>query len=252
MKHILRSLALSSLLALLPGCAGGWRNGAPPEAPGAAVAAPATPVAAGNTATADGAVFVWKGGGNTVNVAGEFNSWSTSADPMQKQADGSFTLAKKLAAGRYMYKFVVDGSNWKEDPNAKETADDGYGGKNAVMVVGGAAAAPAAQAAPAATKALAPGAGARAPQLTAKGVVFTFAGAARTGVALCGDFNNWAASADPLVQQADGTWTITRKIPAGSYGYKFLVDGITWKQDEGNPDSKDDGFGGKNSVVTVK
>jgi len=67
-------------------------------------------------------VFRYSGPANTVNLAGEFNSWSTSADPMKKQADGSWTLTKALSPGRYMYKFVVDGSNWKEDPTAKETA----------------------------------------------------------------------------------------------------------------------------------
>ena len=83
-------------------------------------------------------------------------------------------------------------------------------------------------------------------------MVFTYAGTARTGVAVCGDFNSWATTADPMTQQADGSWTLTRKMPAGTYGYKFLVDGTTWKQDEGNPEARDDGFGGKNSVVVVK
>ena len=59
-------------------------------------------------------------------------------------------------------------------------------------------------------------------------------------------------TADPLTKQGDGTWTITRKLPPGTYGYKFVVNGTTWKQDEANPEAKDDGFGGKNSVVTVK
>jgi hypothetical protein len=31
-----------------------------------------------------------------------------------------------------------------------------------------------------------------------------------------------------------------------------VVDGSNWKQDTSNPESNDDGFGGKNSVVTVK
>ncbi len=230
-------------------------------APAAAAAAPAAKPAATGTApavTANGVVFKYTGGGNTVNLAGEFNSWSTSADPMQKQADGSFTLTKSLPAGKYQYKFVVDGGTWKEDPNAKEFVDDGYGGKNSLVVVGdgAAAAAPAAAAAAAAPagaiKPLAAGAHPTPPQPTANGVVFTYAGPAKTGVALCGDFNNWATTADPMTQQPDGTWTVTRKLAAGTYGYKFLVDGSNWKQDEGNPQAKDDGFGGKNSVVTVK
>ena len=270
-----RCFTLLVLVSLLAGCAGGWRGGsapaewasaaatAPAPAGKASASAPAANAAAASAkathGTADGALFVWTGEGASVNVAGEFNAWSTSADPMQKQADGSFTLARKLAAGKYQYKFVVDGTNWKEDPNARETADDGYGGKNAIVVVGGAAASaaasPQATAAPApasAVKPLAPDAKARAPQVTAAGVVFTYAGVARASVALCGDFNSWATTADAMTQQADGTWTITRKLAPGTYGYKFLVDGASWKQDGGNPQGQDDGFGGKNSVVTVK
>jgi hypothetical protein len=34
---------------------------------------------------------------NSVNLAGEFNSWSTSADPLTKGADGVWTITKKLA-----------------------------------------------------------------------------------------------------------------------------------------------------------
>ncbi len=234
-------------------------------AAGAVAAAPAaakpTGAAAAPVASGDGATFKFSGAGNTVNLAGDFNNWSTSADALTKQADGSWSITKKLAPGRYMYKFVVDGSNWKEDPNAKETVDDGFGGKNAVMVVGGAASAaaaapaaakPAAAAAPAAAKPLASGVKPKAPQATAAGVVFTYAGAAKSTVALCGDFNNWAPNADALTQSADGTWTLTKKLPAGAHSYKFLVDGSNWKPDDGNPNSSDDGFGGKNSVITVK
>ena len=203
------------------------------------------------TAT-DGSAFVWKGEGGTVAVAGEFNAWNTSADPLTKQADGSWKLVKKLSPGRYAYKFVIDGGTWKEDPTATETIDDGFGGKNAVMVVGGAAGASAGAAVgavvtPAAT---APAGKGRAPVVVADGVLFVFAGAA-SSVHLAGDFNAWSTSADPLAKQADGTWTITKKLAAGTYAYKFVVDGSTWKTDEANLEGKDDGFGGKNSIIVV-
>ena len=237
------------------GAAGAAAPAAPATAP-AAAAAPGT----GPAVTAGGVVFRFTGAAGTVHLAGEFNSWSTTADPMTKAADGSFTITKALAPGRYPYKFVLDGTNWKEDPNAAESVDDGYGGKNSVVVVGEGAAAvapattstPSAPPAAPATKPLGSGAKPRAPQVSAAGVVFTYAGPAKTGVALCGDFNAWATTADRMTQNADGTWTVTRKLAAGTWAYKFLVDGSTWKADEGNTQSKDDGFGGKNSIVVVK
>jgi 1,4-alpha-glucan branching enzyme len=222
---------------------------APAAAPAAAAAAPA--------ATGDGVTFRYSGPGGSVALAGEFNSWSTSADPMKKQADGSWTITKAIAPGKYPYKFVIDGTTWKEDAAAAEFADDGYGGKNSVVVVGGTAAgassaASAAKPAAGAVKPLAAGAKPKAPKLGANGVEFTYAGAARTGVSVCGDFNSWGPTVHKMTQQADGTWTATIKLPAGTHAYKFLVDGSTWKQDEGNPASADDVFGGKNSIIVVK
>ena len=77
--RFVRFLALLAVVPLLASCAGGWRGGsAPAEWASSAATAPA-PSAKGQVAastanttpaTADGAVFVWKGEGSTVNVAG--------------------------------------------------------------------------------------------------------------------------------------------------------------------------------------
>lgn len=257
-----RLLSIVPLLLVLSGCAGGWRNGPPAgyagpgtpaslvpggattavalSAPAAApkAAKPAKAAGAAGAETAEGVRFVWTGGGGSANVAGEFNNWSASADPMTKQSDGSFVLVKPLAPGRYAYKFVIDGTNWKEDPGAKETVDDGYGGKNAVVVVtgaGGAAAAPAA-ATPVAQ--------------TGASVVFTWTGEGST-VHLAGDFNGWSTSADPLTKTAQGVWTITKALEPGTHAYKFVIDGTNWKEDPNAKETVDDGYGGKNSVVMV-
>jgi 1,4-alpha-glucan branching enzyme len=222
----------------------GIAGSAPAPAPTAPAPAQAAPVTSGA-----GTKFTWTGGGNTVNLAGEFNSWSTSADPLAKQADGSFTVVKALAPGRYTYKFVIDGGTWKEDPSASETVDDGYGGKNSVVVVAGSGASAPPGAAPAASPPAVIGK-AVPPAITPEGVRFTFAGPATT-VALAGEFNAWSTTTDPMTRQSDGTWTILKKLAKGAYAYKFLVDGRAWKTDSANPESKDDGFGGTNSIVTV-
>ncbi|MCB1184711.1 glycogen-binding domain-containing protein, partial [bacterium] len=72
-------------------------------------------------------------GAAAVYLAGEFNNWSDSADPMSGQ-DGVWTLTRDLAPGTYQYKFVVDG-NWVPDANNGATADDGFGGQNSVLTV---------------------------------------------------------------------------------------------------------------------
>ncbi len=72
----------------------------------------------------------------TVNLAGDFNGWSTSATPMSDDdGDGVWTVVIELAPGRYEYKFVVDGgARWVEDPGNSESVPDPYGGRNSVLV----------------------------------------------------------------------------------------------------------------------
>lgn len=71
----------------------------------------------------------------SVFVAGEFNEWSATANPMQKDPSGAWTATIPLKPGKYQYKFVVDG-NWKQDPANPDGTDDTYGGKNSVKSVG--------------------------------------------------------------------------------------------------------------------
>jgi len=49
--------------------------------------------------------------------------------------DGVWELAVNLAPGRYQYKFRIDDTNWKEDPNNPQKTDDGFGGFNSIVIV---------------------------------------------------------------------------------------------------------------------
>lgn len=70
----------------------------------------------------------------SVYLAGSFNNWSTTANPMIKNKYGVFVLKLRLPPGTYQYKYVVDG-NWTPDPNNPNTAPDGFGGVNSVIEV---------------------------------------------------------------------------------------------------------------------
>lgn len=41
-------------------------------------------------------------------------------------------------------------------------------------------------------------------------------------VALAGSFNGWDVSADALIQQTDGSWSLDLELPPGAYEYKFV------------------------------
>ncbi|MGE5572433.1 MAG: hypothetical protein ACM3ZU_05350 [Bacteroidota bacterium] len=73
----------------------------------------------------------------SVNVAGTFNGWSATANPMSDpEGDGIWAAVIELAPGSYQYKFVVNGDKWYEDPYAADFVSDGYGGKNSIVYVG--------------------------------------------------------------------------------------------------------------------
>ena len=91
-------------------------------------ATPATP--SGTQAT-----FVYTADATTVSVAGEFNKWNATANPLKKNDTGVWTTTIPLKPGKYQYKLVINGTDWKADPGNNETATDSDGNINSVKVV---------------------------------------------------------------------------------------------------------------------
>lgn len=74
----------------------------------------------------------------SVALVGDFNDWSASATRLVRQpGDGVWWVTVALPPGRYRYAFIVDGDNWRSDPNAP-TVEDEFGGSNSVVTIGGA------------------------------------------------------------------------------------------------------------------
>jgi predicted esterase len=77
---------------------------------------------------------------------------------------------------------------------------------------------------------------------------FRFKKADAQSVAVLGEFNGWKGQA--MTRGSDGTWTAKVSLPAGTHGYKFLVNGTDWTFDPENPNRKTvDGV--ENSAVKV-
>lgn len=69
-------------------------------------------------------------------VAGEFNRWSATANPMHAvDQDGIWTAQIQLDPGEYEYKFVVNGQHWVPDPDNPRNVADGWNGFNSVVSV---------------------------------------------------------------------------------------------------------------------
>jgi hypothetical protein len=72
----------------------------------------------------------------TVSVAGSFNGWRVGALTMVRDARGMWSATAPLPLGEHRYEFVIDGTRWVPDPTAHAEVDDGFGGRNSVIVVG--------------------------------------------------------------------------------------------------------------------
>jgi len=75
-----------------------------------------------------------KPGARQVCVAGSFNGWKPEKTPLIQMGNGRWVGNLSVKPGRHEYLFVVDGQ-WLADPNAKETVQNPFGGRNSVLIV---------------------------------------------------------------------------------------------------------------------
>lgn len=223
-------------------------------------------------------VFVYSTSGEpplAVHLAGSFNGWSETADPLSLQGSGDWTVTiDSLEVGEtYEYKFVVTtsgGAEWEFDPNNPRS-----NGSNSLAVIDCGGLVP-----PECTgddectaqicedyQCVAPECidaddcldgefcvGGRCSTSSCQPeveFVYTPSGEAPISVHLAGSFNGWNETALPLTEQENGDWTVTLDTlqDGQSYEYKFVVvgsGGEQWVLDPNNPRSN-----GENSVALI-
>ncbi|SHH45807.1 glucodextranase DOMON-like domain-containing protein [Thermosipho atlanticus] len=193
-----------------------------------------------------------------VYLAGNFNNWNPTELAMKKEGN-LWKITLELKPGTYQYKYVIEGTNWKEDPEAPGYVDDGFGGYNGIFsliekngeleVVG------------AGNKkteektseieintAFDPGKF----FIDEEGfVVIRFFAKDAEYVTIAGNFNNWDMEANECYDIGDGWWEAVLELDEGAYEYKFVVNGEKWITDPNAPAYVDDGFGGKNGYFEV-
>jgi len=73
---------------------------------------------------------------HSVSVAGDFNGWSHVATPLKRNDSGLWlTEIAVPGAGRFEYKFIINGQRWIEDPSNGMKAPNNYGGLNSILVI---------------------------------------------------------------------------------------------------------------------
>ncbi|MEO0515185.1 MAG: glycogen-binding domain-containing protein [Planctomycetota bacterium] len=81
----------------------------------------------------------WHEQPTSVHVAGTFNGWNQTAVELTPDDEGIYAATVDLDPGIYLYKFVLNGSDWVNDPvHSDQTLEepDGHGGMNSAVLVG--------------------------------------------------------------------------------------------------------------------
>jgi MinD-like ATPase involved in chromosome partitioning or flagellar assembly len=80
---------------------------------------------------------------------------------------------------------------------------------------------------------------------------FLFRAPEAKSVKIVGNFTSWLPTNDYLMERnEDGTWSKAIDLAPGKYQYRFIVDD-RWVEDQDNPDTVDNPFGGKNSLLEI-
>lgn len=69
-------------------------------------------------------------------------------------------------------------------------------------------------------------------------------------VAVLGDFNKWKDNTHVMKKMENGMWLKTAMLLAGTYEYRFLVDG-QWQNDQKNDRVCWNSFGTQNNILHV-
>ena len=83
-----------------------------------------------------------------------------------------------------------------------------------------------------------------------KKVEFSLDAPEATTVLLAGDFTGWQQKPLAFSRQKTGLWKVAVRLPAGTYQYRFLVDG-QWQDDPACNTHCLNEFGGQNCVCKV-
>lgn len=153
---------------------------------------------------------------SNVYLSGTFNDWSTMQIPMIR-CDSGWVVKIKLQPGKYLYKYIVDGT-WRIDPNNELQERNDQRSNNSVVFC----------------------------------YNHRFELKARKDakkVIVTGNFTNWSLDKYQMERNRDG-WHLDIYLKEGTYAYKFIADG-KWMEDPENPDKRKDAFGNINSFFLI-
>lgn len=151
-----------------------------------------------------------------VMLAGSFNNWKPDALAMTK-TDSGWVAYVKLGAGKYWYKFIVDGG-WTIDTDNMTSENDGQGNTNSVY-------------------------------FKPNHVFRTTAFSQAKKIYVAGSFNKWR-NKELLLNNNGNGWELPLYLADGTHTYRYIVDG-NWSVDPENSERLPNELSDFNSVVRI-
>ncbi|MCB9135463.1 MAG: isoamylase early set domain-containing protein [Anaerolineales bacterium] len=76
------------------------------------------------------------GEANEVALLGDFNEWNSSATPMKRRKEGTFSVTVSLKPGNeYKFRYLADGETWLNDAAADSYVPNTFGSEDSVVSV---------------------------------------------------------------------------------------------------------------------
>ena len=193
----------------------------------------------GNNKSVDtqGILFTYKNRrARKVEIAGSFCDWKTIPMIRGNNAVWFYLLDENIPVENLSYKFRIDGI-WTMDPQNPSIEDDGIGSSISILKN-----IPSKDENPRQTTSRV---------LPGKTVEFRIYRPSARMISVAGDFNRWNPENDLLERGKSGVWHLKRRLPSGSYRYRFVVDGDN-TLDIYNENSSSDAAGEICSIITIK
>lgn len=165
----------------------------------------------------------------SVHLVGDFNDWRTDAHPLQKGQGGLWNIDVHLREGIYEYMFLVDGSEYMQDPRNILAKPNPYGGLNSIALAG---------------------APTMSPLIQGNKVTFMLYRPEASQIEVAGSFTNWERITMFRKQDDPAMWGVQYTLPPGRYTYKYVIDG-EWTVDPENYLLEKDPDGQFNSVFVI-
>lgn len=70
-----------------------------------------------------------------VSVVGDFNDWNPFAHPLRRRSNGTRSVNLVLDPGAHSFRYLRDGGQFFDEPDADAVEPNGYGGVHSVLVV---------------------------------------------------------------------------------------------------------------------